>query len=558
MIQAPQAVHSRQPMPHFEFHAGGRPVFRHLLRPGRTVIGRSDRCDVAIPSDAVSRVHCFVEDRGGAWVVVDRSRNGTLLNGERVQRGHLADGDELQLGEFTARFVDYARGARESTTAVLAFATATHEEVVEGNEAGIAASLAELVFTEGPLAGRSFILDRPVMRLGGDRADLKLGPDLPDTALTLRISRGRVMVEPGNLAVFLAGHRVREITPALPGEALRLLDHVAEVRTKTTLADCGERSNFGEMVGASKAMRRTFAVLARMAAHELPVLITGDSGTGKELAARGLHDAGPRREGPFVAINCAAISDNLFESELFGHEKGAFTGAAQRQDGAFQRADGGTLFLDEVGELKIDFQAKLLRALESGEVRRVGGAAPEFPDVRIVAATNRHLPAMIKEGTFREDLFFRLSVLTVAMPALRERREDIALIARTLLDRQHPGAHLTDDAALALRDYDWPGNVRELRNVLTRAWVLSGPTITPSDLAFHPWSFSEVVEAPKPAGGMEPLSRRYAALESSEKQQILEAIARAGGNRTQAAKDLGMPRSSLLYKLQKYGIDSRG
>jgi DNA-binding NtrC family response regulator len=542
-------------MPHFEFHAGGRPIFRHLLRPGRTVIGRSDRCDVAIPSEAVSRVHCIVEQRPEGWQVVDRSRNGTLLNGEVVRRAPLRDGDELQLGDFRARFVDDPRGARDATTATIAALPATHEELVEGTEGGVAATVAELVFTAGPLEGRTFVLDRPVTRLGGERAHIRLGPGLPDAVVTLRVARGRVMVEPNAGSPMLAGHRVREITPALPGESLRVLDHVAEIRLRTGISDCGERSSFGELVGSSPEMRRTFGVLARMAAHDLPVLITGESGTGKELAARALHHAGARQEGPFVAINCAAIADNLFESELFGHEKGAFTGASARQDGAFQRAAGGTLFLDEIGELKLDFQAKLLRALESGEVRRVGGAAPEFPDVRIVAATHRDLGGMIREGAFREDLFFRLSVLTVKMPSLRERRDDVETIARTLLDRQHPGAILTDDAAQALRDYDWPGNVRELRNVLTRAWVMSGPQISAAELTFHPWSFQESRPAASAPATHATMPVRALA-EEAERLQILNALQTAGGNRTKAAQRLGIPRSSLLYKLQKYRIDT--
>ena len=245
-----------------------------------------------------------------------------------------------------------------------------------------------------------------------------------------------------------------------------------------------------------------------------------------------------------MAINCAAVADNLFESEFFGHEKGAFSGAVSRQDGAFQRADGGTLFLDEVGELKLDGQAKLLRALESGEIRRVGGSKTEFPDVRIVAATNRNLPRMVKQGTFREDLYFRLSVLTVRMPPLRERRGDIALIARRLLERTHPGASLLPPAVEHLETYEWPGNVRELRNVLTRAVVLTGNEIGPGDLVFNPWSFDD--DAIEPDGDTEEVN--------PERAQIASALARHKGNRTQTARELGIARSSLLYKMRRHGI----
>ena len=280
-----------------------------------------------------------------------------------------------------------------------------------------------------------------------------------------------------------------------------------------------------------------------MAAHDAPVLLNGESGTGKELAARGLHDCGPTARRALRGGQLRRASPpRLFESELFGHEKGAFTGASrQRQDGAFQpRRHGGTLFLDEVGELEEAAQAKLLRALESGEVRRVGATRSEYPDVRVISATNRDLPAMVDAGTFRQDLYFRLAVLTVRIPALRERPNDIPLLARTLLVRNHPEAHLDDPTARALMGYEWPGNVRELRNVLTRAVVLGGPRLTPRSLSFNPWAF-------------DPPDAQQSG-EQAEKQLIVEALREWGGNRTKAAAALGMARSSLLYKMKKLGI----
>ena len=290
-------------------------------------------------------------------------------------------------------------------------------------------------------------------------------------------------------------------------------------------------------------MRTLFGMLSRMAQHDAPVLIIGESGTGKELAARGLHESSPRYEGPFVPINCAAINDNLFESQLFGHEKGSFTGATERQDGAFQQANHGTLFLDEIGELKLDLQAKLLRVLESGEVKRVGGSKPEFPDVRLIAATNRDLTAMVREGSFREDLYFRLSVLPIRTPPLRERPEDIEMLAHTLLARNHPGTALSKDGLEALKSYEWPGNVRELRNVLTRAFVLGGPLIRASDIVFNPWAFEAEPRDPGPLETGE-----------QEKERIEAALKRAGNNKTKAASQLGIPRSTLLYKMRRHGL----
>jgi two-component system response regulator HydG len=449
-------------------------------------------------------------------------------------------------------------GDRDENTTTSPVLPAGYEELVGALPDAVALTRAEITFTRGALEGQSVLLSRMRAVLGGPGADIVLDPNLPKAAVKIRVVRGRVMVEPGDAASLLAGVRVRELVPAIPGEEIRVGEHAFTVNVKTIEDREDDLTNFGEMVGQSPGMRRLFGMLARMAAHDDAVLLTGESGTGKELAARALHSAGPRHDGPFVAVNCAAIADALFESELFGHEKGSFTGAAQRQDGAFQQANRGTLFLDEVGELKLDAQAKLLRALESGEVRRVGATAPEFPDVRIVAATNRHLPDMVKQGLFRSDLFFRLSVLTVRLPPLRERKEDLRILARALTARVNPGARLTEDACRALESYDWPGNVRELRNVLTRAFVMSGPNISAASLEFHPWAFDgepPAAPAAPPSTGPKSHPPSNPQLDDIERRELLAALARNGQNRTRTARELGIPRSSLLYRMQRLGIE---
>ena len=234
----------------------------------------------------------------------------------------------------------------------------------------------------------------------------------------------------------------------------------------------GFPGRFG-MIGHSKAMERVFALLARVLHTDVPILVTGETGTGKELVASALHQNGPRRKGPFVAVNCAAIPATLLEAELFGHVRGSFTGAHKDRQGYVEVADGGTLFLDEIGEMPVAMQAKLLRFLQEGEVRPVGGNAVKHVDVRVVAATNRALEQQIKAGAFREDLYYRLAVLTLSLPALRERAEDIELLAKFLLSRNEgqglPTAKLSDDAIAALAASSWPGNIRQLHNELTRA-----------------------------------------------------------------------------------------
>jgi transcriptional regulator with AAA-type ATPase domain len=530
------------PMPQLHFHTQGRDLFVHPLRHGRTVIGRSDRCDIALPGEAISRVHCILDRRTEGWWITDRSRHGIKVNGQPIERHLLADQDELTLGPYTARFSMQSEDSLRSATASTPMVMAIHEELVEVTSSGFASCRAELRFTRGPQEGESVLLQQARTSLGGIGASIPLDDELPVNAVMIRVVRGRVMIEPGDAPAFLAGVRVREITPAVVGEEVRVGQHGFVVNIATVEQASPEMHMFGDMVGSTLAMRRLFGVMNRMAAHDHPVLLMGESGTGKELAARGLHTGGLRADGPFITINCAAIAENLFESELFGHEKGAFTGAEIRQDGAFHQANGGTLFLDEIGELKLELQAKLLRVLESGEVKRVGAGAAEYPDVRVICATNRDLPQMCRDGLFRDDLFFRLAVLTVNLPPLRDRATDIRHLAQTLLERHHPGSVLTDDAADALEDYDWPGNIRELRNVLTRATVLGGPVITPSDLSFNPWAFDGEprFKAPRP--------------QDAERKTIIAALRANEGNRTRTARELGMPRSSLLYKMNKYGI----
>jgi DNA-binding NtrC family response regulator len=536
-----------------KFHEAGRPLFDYILRDGRTVIGRSDACDLALPSDSVSRVHCLIDHRPEGWVLQDRSRNGTLVNGQPADNQVLMEGDEITLGTYRTRFTGESHLPSKATTST-PLAMAFHAELVQATEERIVSCRAELKLIRGPRAGLTWILEKPLWTLGGPGSDVELDEKLPAKAASLKVIRSRAMVGPGTAPVFLAGQRVWDFTPILPGEEVRVGEHGLVVNPSTAEERVREKAEFGELVAASGPMKHLFGVLWRVSAHDAPVLLCGESGTGKELAARALHEAGPRFEKPFVALNCAAIAETLFESELFGHEKGAFTGATARADGAFQRAEGGTLFLDEIGELQLELQAKLLRALESGEVRRVGGAAPEFPDVRLISATNRNLPEMVRKGMFREDLYFRLAVLTIRVPSLRERIDDIPIIAEALLRRHHPGATLTPEAMDELQRYEWPGNVRELRNVLTRAVVMYGSAIGPTHLSFHPWSFDDQSRAPL-AGPTSLLRPR--ANDDPERSLLTTALEQAEGNRTRAAQILGIPRSSLLYKLNKHGLLER-
>jgi DNA-binding NtrC family response regulator len=312
---------------------------------------------------------------------------------------------------------------------------------------------------------------------------------------------------------------------------------------------------FGGMVANSAAMRQIFALLSQAAPTKATILIGGETGTGKEVAARAIHEMSPRRAGPFLAMNCAALPETLIESELFGHERGAFTGAAERRAGYFELASGGTLLLDEIGEMPIATQAKLLRVLEDRKVRRLGGTREIEVDVRVLAATNRDLRDAIAKGTFREDLYFRLNVFEFRLPPLRERRDDIPLIAQALLEG-HNKRHecrvtgLAPEVAAVFAAYAWPGNVRELRNVLERAVILAGSgVVRPEHL---PPGFAGLPERAPQATGGEFILRPGTTVDEAERQLIQLTLKHTGDNRSRAAELLGISVKTLFNKLRQW------
>ena len=312
----------------------------------------------------------------------------------------------------------------------------------------------------------------------------------------------------------------------------------------------------GELIGSGRAMARVKDQIAQVAPNDTRVLITGESGTGKELVALAIHRASRRARRPFVTVNCAAIPRELVESELFGHERGAFTGATERRLGRFALADGGTILLDEIGDLSLEAQAKLLRVLETGELQRVGAERAERVDVRVIAATNRQLEQAVAAGTFREDLYFRLNVFPIALPALRDRMEDLPELVAHLASRSRPrGApKFTADALAALSAYEWPGNIRELANIVERLLIVSGgATEIGADLIA---SVLPEARKPRPQGAAPgtpalPLSE---ALDAHERQLIRDALASAKGNVAEAARTLQTDRANLYRRMRRLGL----
>jgi DNA-binding NtrC family response regulator len=336
----------------------------------------------------------------------------------------------------------------------------------------------------------------------------------------------------------------------------RALERTQLARENRLLRERIEREyGLGGIVGGGAAMKRVFETLRKVAPTDLTVLVRGESGTGKELVAQALHELSPRRERPFAAVNCAAIARELVESELFGHERGAFTGADARRAGRFEAANGGTLFLDEIGDMPPATQAKVLRVLQERRFERLGGTTPIEVDVRIVAATHRNLEAEIAAGRFREDLYYRLRVVEIALPPLRERREDLPALAQRLLvqvaERHGRSAKTLAPAALAaLGRHAWPGNVRELRNTLERAAVLcEGDVIDAGDLHL------EVAAAPLPDDPSVPFSEaKRRATEEFERAYLLRALRAHGGNVSHTADAIGMVRQSLQQKMRELGL----
>ena len=496
----------------------------------RVLFGRSPEATVTIDDSRASREHArFERTRGELWVEDLGSRNGTRVGSDVVRgaRRRLASGDVVRIGD--AEIV-VAVAAGSATGARLETELAKHERaelvrlVVKDIDA-LSEVQAEL--------GASLLVEQ---QGEGEYAVLLASGDGLLPALEKLRRAGEVTIahypDDGRTAAALwakLSGRVTKATPRVP----------ADLPPGVVIADPG--------------MVKLFELARRVANSPTTVLILGETGVGKEVVAEQIHRWSTRAKGPFVRLNCASLPETLLESELFGHEKGAFTGADRRKIGYLEAADGGTLFLDEIGELSAATQAKLLRVIETRRVIRVGGTQELGVDVRIVSATHRDLKTFVSEGRFREDLFFRLSAFVLEVPPLRTRPTEILLLAelflRQLAARQNvPPPAVEPEAQAALARHGWPGNVRELRNAVEHALVLSGGAA----IAFE--HLPEAVRGVRP-GAPASAGMMKGQLEAMERKTIEEALDAEGGNRTRAARRLGISRRALIYKIGKYGID---
>ncbi len=562
---------------------------RYDLTKGEFFIGRSPASKILVNEPEVGWRHCQIRQNEGRFLIADlRTSLGTYVNGMRSAERWLSDRDQIGVGKTILMFRSGTEGAEERVQ------TGTNDVKP------VLLASCSLLFLFRALAassanGQSKLLQNQILRLVSDLIPIEAGylvlgstlPVLADqfarewpeagelgkTGLAKVAEEGAFEdKETGTIGVPL--YLANVLGGALllrtkPSEREQMPAHLETLTAVASLASIGFEANReveslkvekalleerigvpSGIVGNSPPIKRLLTLIERVAPRDSTVLITGESGTGKELIARALHNGSERREHHFIAVNCAALSESLFESELFGHEKGAFTGAIALKKGRFELAEGGTIFLDEVGELALPLQAKLLRVLQQREFERVGGTQVHSLDIRVIAATNRDLQDDVREGKFREDLLYRLNVVTLESPPLREHREDIPLLARYFLERsaQRCKRHvegLSKEAEEILIQYSWPGNVRELENAMERAVVLGvSDTVLPEDL---PEALLE--SAPQESG-----AKYHSSLGQAKREAILNAYVEGGGDYKQAARLLGLHPNYLLRLVRNLNL----
>ncbi len=539
-------------MPELVFFRRGEEVLRFAVDKERVVLGRGERSDVVIPDPEVSRQHVALIWNGKSCKLEDLSGKGTLVAGKLMSHGELPDGADITLGQWRAVFRERSSADSEGPTGV-----GRRTDVQARPQDPDGSQPAQVRVKQGDTEMIHEISEDTFV-IGKDPSNALVVQDRFISNRHLKVTRKDGLFHVVDLnstnGTFLGGVRIFEVeiplnTVLRVGETELILEPLSRGR---------EESAFHGIIGNDPSVRNLIELIERVAPSPAAVAILGESGTGKELVAKALHSCSSRGDKPFIPINCAAISKELIESELFGHEKGAFTGAQGPRRGAFEEADGGTIFLDEIGELPLDLQAKLLRALESGEIKRVGASRPINVDVRVIAATNRDLLAHARDGKFREDLYYRLCVIPLLLPPLRNRQGDLSLLADHFVRTYAPRGQvvkLTQAAVEKLQKHSWPGNIRELRNVVHRALLLrKGPKIEADDISFDQ-------EYSRGAVGAFTLTFDFPGginldemMEMVQRQIVVATLRRYHNNRERAAKELGLARSTFFKRLRDWGL----
>jgi len=527
----------------------GKRLMKEPIGSSPVTIGRSAENTLRLLDPDISRNHCRIEWRDGALCATDLSTNGMLVNGELVKDAEIAAGDRISIGPWTLTIDSKIDAVPMKTlvsephsTRVLAYdpvrrklATQRMEVIVNSPEQStLRKRLAKTEITIGHHGSCDVAVADPYV----SRRHCKL---------TVHDGRIRLIDLASTNGVFVGDTRVNQVSMDSHG-AFRIGRSTVHYRliTETEEVRPSKETRLGEMVGVSRQMREIFDLITRVATTDAAVVVSGESGTGKELVARELHRLSNRKERPFIAVNCGSIPATIIESQLFGHERGAFTGAVERASGYFEQARGGTLFLDEIGEMELALQTRLLRVLETKAVRRVGGQEDIPVDFRLVCATNKNLSRMVREGRFREDLLFRILVIPIELPPLRERPEDTLVLARNFLAEiasEGRSPSLTDAALEAIAAHGWPGNVRELKNTIERTLIMCDHDIIEArDIRFAPV-------------GQTSAGSNSDGLKEMERAHLEDALKGCGGNITLAAKKLGIARTTLQSKIKRYGIE---
>lgn len=567
-----------------------------------TTVGSDDDADITLRIPDVAPVAARIMHAGDVFTIATLDRKAEIeVAGKRTRKQNLVDGDTLRIGSAHLQFYVEAPPQQASPTPREAdLGLAAYERLLQfsralANEPDTNALLTVLLDEIIDVCGaeNGFIVlcdaDGPKVRVARTRHAPSEAPEthLSDSILqkTLQTKQPLVvsdarhdaefnasrsvvnlklssvmcapLIDRGSLlgAIYVGNNRVVDhfdeaslnVLTVFAGQAALLVRLASEVESlsaeASSLREALQKGRFGSLIGACDGMTNVFRKVEKVAKADISVLVTGETGTGKELVAREIHRRSARADGPFIVINCGAIPENLLESELFGHVRGAFTGATQTRQGRFQAASGGTLFLDEIGEMPLQLQVKLLRVLQDRTVTKVGDNKPEPVDIRVLAATHRDLDAMVREGTFREDLYYRLNVVNLHLPPLRERGDDVIVLAQYLLERDTDAfgkrvKGFSKSAKVAMLRYPWPGNVRQLENRIKRALVLSeGRLLDNADLDILPEEMAEIL----------PLSD---ALELFRRRYINEALERNANNRTKTARELGVDPRTVFRHLE--------
>ncbi len=593
-------------MPSLRFSPGPDRAARHLeLFKRITTLGRAPDNDVALDDPAIPDCAAHIHFDGKDFTLACLEGNDKVRwNGAQVRRQRLSHGDRIQLGSHELVFLLYDEPAAGAAPDDTAAEIRAYRKMVEFSarlsgaenldrlleallDAVIELTRADkgmvILLQDGELrvraarnlkhetiedAGR-LLSDSIISRVVQNKRPLIVSDALNDEAFRSALSvvnlklcsvMAAPLMEKGELfgllyvgndnVVNLFEERSLDVLTVFAAQASLLLRNAMllnELRLDNQeLSSRLEKMRFGEIIGSSEAMREVYRKIEKVAPTDIAVLVSGETGTGKELVARRIHELSPRGKGPFVTINCGAIPENLLESELFGHVRGAFTGAVATRPGKFQAASGGTLFLDEIGELPLQLQVKLLRALQEHTVTKVGDTRPERVDIRVLTATHKDLEEEIRQGRFREDLFYRINVVSITLPPLRERGDDVLLIAKFLLQKfaTEFGSRVkgfSPAAVSAMRGYAWPGNIREMENRLKKAVVLAERAhIGPEDLDLQAKDLIPILPL---AEAKEQFQRRY----------IDEVLRRNNGNRTKTARDLGVDPRTIFRHLEKKG-----